>query len=228
MSLQAFVNSTTVLGVVDTTAGELQFVLAPADGIGPIVPLLGADPGFGRGGREMAVSPDGQWLCWNNHEAELWLRPLTTGPAEATLLAEGVSFGAPAAVWSPDSNYIAVTKTLPNNMGAIFIYSVSEGRLVQLSDGRSNAWSPVYVPGGLVYLSDRELTNTVGSPWGARGSPPSLASTARIYVVPLTTASAAAGGPVAVDGPTGQCRCRRSAAPPLTSLGASMRMESVR
>ena len=56
--------------------GELQFVLAPANGIGPVVALPGADPGFGRGGQELTVSPDGAHLAWTDHEARVWLRPL--------------------------------------------------------------------------------------------------------------------------------------------------------
>ena len=47
-------------------------------------------------------------------------------------------------VWSPDSKWIAYSKRLPNYMSAIFLFSLSEGKGRQLTDGLSDARYPVF------------------------------------------------------------------------------------
>jgi tricorn protease len=46
--------------------------------------------------------------------------------------------------WSPDSKWLAYAKRLPNYMGAVFVYSVAGGAITQVTDGMSDARTPVF------------------------------------------------------------------------------------
>ena len=46
--------------------------------------------------------------------------------------------------WSPDSKWIAYTKRLPNYLSAVFIYSLADSKSTQVTDGMSDAASPVF------------------------------------------------------------------------------------
>ena len=50
--------------------------------------------------------------------------------------------------WSPDSRWLAYTKRLPNYLGAVFLYSLDNGRSTQVTDGMSDARHPVFDKGG--------------------------------------------------------------------------------
>jgi tricorn protease len=49
-----------------------------------------------------------------------------------------------APVWSSDSKWLAYSKRLKNYLGAIFIYSLADGKSTQLTDGMSDARHPVF------------------------------------------------------------------------------------
>jgi tricorn protease len=49
-----------------------------------------------------------------------------------------------AASWSPDSRWLAYSKRLSNSMGAVFAYSLADDKSTQITDGMSDAKSPVW------------------------------------------------------------------------------------
>jgi tricorn protease len=49
-----------------------------------------------------------------------------------------------APVWSPDGKWLAYAKDLQNQMGAVYLYSVADGKSTQVTDGMSDAGSPVF------------------------------------------------------------------------------------
>lgn len=81
--------------------------------------------------------------------------------------------------WSFDSNWIAYTKIIGTNFEKAFLYSLSENKSYELTDGLSNVTSPVFDPSGkYIYLTastdagplvnwfdqsniDKELTNSI-------------------------------------------------------------------
>ena len=205
-----WINSTHILAVADTApAGELGFFITQADGLGDLqeVGLTDSETvSFGRGGHEMVLSPDHTLIAWTDHQARLWLAPFAD-PTNRTLLAEGATFGQPAATFSPDGSHIAINMNNRANMAAIWLYKIAtetaaaEGP-TQLTEGHSNCWSPVWTPSALFFLSDRELRNEVGSPWGSRGSLPKFASEARIYAIPLRAEATEPLSHLFVDDPT--------------------------
>jgi tricorn protease len=50
--------------------------------------------------------------------------------------------------WSPDSRWLAYSKRLQNYLGAVFLYSLSDGKSSQVTDGMSDARLPVFDSGG--------------------------------------------------------------------------------
>ena len=47
-------------------------------------------------------------------------------------------------VWSPDSKWLVYSKRLTNYMGAIHVYSLTDGKVTQITDGLSDAKYPVF------------------------------------------------------------------------------------
>src|SRR5699024_10783956 len=60
--------------------------------------------------------------------------------------------------WSPDSNWIAYIKTLPNFVPAVFIYNLKTGATKQITDGMSHTQSPTFSADGK-YLFFTASTN---------------------------------------------------------------------
>jgi tricorn protease len=49
-----------------------------------------------------------------------------------------------APAWSPDSKWVAYARRLPNYLGGVFLYSVADGKITQITDGMSDARHPVF------------------------------------------------------------------------------------
>ena len=47
-------------------------------------------------------------------------------------------------VWSPDSKWLAYSKSLRNQMRAIHVYSLDQSQVSQMTDGMSDASYPVF------------------------------------------------------------------------------------
>src|ERR1022692_3806646 len=60
--------------------------------------------------------------------------------------------------WSPDSKWIAFVKSLPNRLHAVSMYSLSDGKSTQVTDGLSDARYPVFDKDGQ-YLYFTASTN---------------------------------------------------------------------
>src|SRR5437667_265682 len=52
------------------------------------------------------------------------------------------------AVWSPDSRWVAYSKSLDSHLRALFLYSLAERKAYQVTDGLSDATSPAFDAGG--------------------------------------------------------------------------------
>jgi len=93
-----------------------------------------------------------------------------------------------AAVWSPDSQWLAYSKTLKSHMQAIHLYSLADGKATQITDGMSDAEDPGFDKNGK-YLYFTASTNS-----GAAMEPDiesrSRPVTASVYAVVLSKAEA--------------------------------------
>ena len=73
-----------------------------------------------------------------------------------------------AGAWSPDSKWLAYSKVLPNELSAIHLYSLADGKSTQVTDGLSDATNPVFDRDGK-YLYFTASTNS-GRSLGTRYS----------------------------------------------------------
>ena len=60
--------------------------------------------------------------------------------------------------WSPDSRWLTYAKSLKSHMGAIYLYSLTDGKGIQITDGMSDAENPVFDKNGK-YLYFTASTN---------------------------------------------------------------------
>ena len=151
---------------------------------------------------ELAWSPDGKQLSFQDNHLNLWALDVTSGKATKI---DTETYDDPSRsidpVWSPDSRWIAYSKNLPNHMRGIFAYSFADGKTHQLTDGMSDAVSPAFDASGK-YLYFLASTN-----YGPNAGWLEMSSTERpvrrsIYLVVLSAAGPSPLLPESGDEPT--------------------------
>lgn len=128
-------------------SGEYELHVKAADGSGEASKYpLGEKPAFYFSPR---WSPDGKKLAYIDCHLGIWYLDLETRkPVQVDRGIYWSGYREQVPVWSPDSKWLAYSKRLRNYLGAIFLYSLSEGKAVQLTDGMSDARYPVFDRGG--------------------------------------------------------------------------------
>jgi tricorn protease len=121
-------------------SGEYQLIIADQKGLESPRVISLPDPTFYL---QMAWSPDSKKLAFADAGWNLWLVDIEKGTAQCfdTDRRAGVERSM-YPVWSPDSRWIAYSKQLPNMFRAIMVYSLSENKIYQITDGFSDAVSP--------------------------------------------------------------------------------------
>ena len=110
-------------------------------------------------------SPDGKQIVLTDNHLQLWLIELASGKATKidtdTYDDPGRTFQ-PA--WSPDSRWVAYSKSLDTHLRTIFLYSLDSGRSHQVTDGMSDATAPAFDSGGkyLYFLASTDYALRVG------------------------------------------------------------------
>jgi tricorn protease len=127
-------------------SGEYALHLRPQSGEGETARIsLGEKPSFYF---NPIWSPDSKKIAYTDCHLKLWFVDVA---ARKPVFVDKDRYwgrsGGPAA-WSPDSKWLAYEKTLPNFMGAIFLYSPDSGKTVQVTDGMSDARFPAFDAGG--------------------------------------------------------------------------------
>lgn len=140
--------------------GEYEIYVRNADGSGQPKQLTrGSDAWINR----ISYSPDGRFLVFNDEKKRLRLLEVSTGRIADVDHSRVEGFDSMS--FSPDSRYLAYTKVGANNLPAIWLYDVSQGKTnLLLADTRPN-FAPSFDPKGqyLYFLSNRDyqLTNSV-------------------------------------------------------------------
>jgi tricorn protease len=67
--------------------------------------------------------------------------------------------------WSPDSKWITYTKPNPNRFYSIFLYSLKDGKIFQVTEGFTDDSEPIFDPEGkyLYFFSKRDFNATLGN-----------------------------------------------------------------
>jgi tricorn protease len=138
----------TQLAWLSDASGEYQLVIGDQTGTGATRTIPLPSHAFPS---ELAWSPDGKMLSFTDSNLNLWTLDVKTGKATKV---DTETYEDPepertfGAVWSPDSRWLAYSKSLDNHFRAIFLYSLVDGKRFQLTDGLSDAVSPAFDAGG--------------------------------------------------------------------------------
>ena len=96
-----------------------------------------------------AWSPNGKAILLQDNHLNLWTIDVAAGQAVKidtdTYADPGRDFDA---VWSPDSRWIAYSKSLVSHLRAIHVYSLADKKAYQVTDGMADAISPAFDAGG--------------------------------------------------------------------------------
>ncbi|MDB4910932.1 MAG: peptidase, partial [Gemmatimonadetes bacterium] len=94
-------------------------------------------------------SPNALHILFRDTNAQLWTVAVATGKFTKI---DSDTFDDPGrgfdAAWSPDSRWVAYSKSLPSHMRAIFLYSRVAGKAYQLTDGMADVITPAFDAGG--------------------------------------------------------------------------------
>jgi tricorn protease len=128
-------------------SGEYMLHIQDQKGTGKVVRVaLDENPSFYYLPR---WSPDGKKIAYVDCHLTLWYVDLDKKkPVRVDKDRFWGGTGDLVPSWSPDSEWLAYAKRLPNYLGAIFFYSLENGKSTQITDGMSDARMPVFDPGG--------------------------------------------------------------------------------
>jgi tricorn protease len=166
--------------------GEYALHLRDQNGLGEVKTIgLGTPPSFFYHPR---WSPDGKRIALGDKRGKAWL--VDVEKAGPPVEVDTDPYDIPDPVWSPDSRWLAYTKTLPNNLGAVFVYSLETGKATQLTDGMSDARSPAWDAGGkyLFFVASTDMGPTA-SPGSMAGMNRPTSRSAYVVVLDKTVPS---------------------------------------
>ena len=124
--------------------GEYQLHLKRPDGMGEEKQIRLTDPGFFF---EPVWSPDSRRLAFTDNRLNVWMLEIDTGKAtriDTDTYYDPLGLQRLDPAWSPDSRWIAYARLLKNHFRAIFVYSLETGKSTQITDGMSDAATPVW------------------------------------------------------------------------------------
>jgi tricorn protease len=124
-------------------SGEYALHIRDQKGLGEVKKInLGNPPSFFY---NPTWSPDSKKISYFDKRLNIWYVDVEKGsPVKIEKSTRGFS----AAKWSPDSRWIVYAKSLKSWYGAVFVYSVEEGKSYQITDGLSDAGHPVFDKSG--------------------------------------------------------------------------------
>lgn len=162
------------MGLFDIATGKERFV------------DLGDSPAYYYGAGPTYWSPDSTKIAYADNRNKLWILDVASGKStqvdQTTYTDPNVSS---TARWSPDSKWLTWARDLDSHMQAVFVYEVASGTKSQITDGLSNAKSPVFDRDGK-HLYFYASTNTGPSvSWLDMSSFTSPIVTSTVYCVVL-------------------------------------------
>lgn len=92
-------------------------------------------------------SPDSKKIAFSDKRLNLWVVDVENGQPKKydTLIAGG---GGTSVSWSADSRWLTYSKPLKSYYSAVYIHSLEDGKTTQITDGMSDAQSPVFDKSG--------------------------------------------------------------------------------
>jgi tricorn protease len=196
-----FLSETTVVAI-GNASGEDELYLLPTSGMtaeggsdaGAGVVQLTSDGFCMRS--SLCISPNGSHIALLDSERNLWVIDVAEAkasdePGAGTVLVHHAdNYGTTHAElsWSPDGCWLAFVTAAPNTFDTLQVWECGRNAApIPITSDRSANHSPAWSPDGcwLYFLSDRELKNVVGSPWGDRVPEPQFDKSTRVYALAL-------------------------------------------
>jgi tricorn protease len=139
-------------------SGEYELAIRDQNGLGTVRRInLGNPPSFFY---TPTWSPDSKKIAYIDKRLQLWYVDLgnPTPKLVDTDYFWTFSSNATGQTWSPDNKWLAYTKQLPSGQHAVFVYSLDQGKIFQVTDGMSDALYPSFDRNGK-YLYFTASTN---------------------------------------------------------------------
>jgi tricorn protease len=137
-------------------SGEYQLHIRPASGEGSIRKIsIEPQPSFYN---EPVWSTDSKKIAFSDKRLALWYVDLQAGTPRRIDVSTFARQGAFQPAWSPDGEWLAYSKTMPNRVSTIFLYSIKMGKSYPLTNLNVDAESPVFDKNGQ-YLYFTASTN---------------------------------------------------------------------
>jgi len=166
-------------------SGDYALHIRSQDGSGEVRKIpLGEKAFFS----SLVWSPDSKKMAYLDNHAHLFYMDLEKKQPVLVETDYYLNGNGLAPVWSPDSQWLAYSKTLKSHMQAIYLYSLENAKATQVTDGMSDAENPGFDKNGK-YLYFTASTNSGAS------MQPDIESfarrvTANVYVVVLSKTEA--------------------------------------
>ncbi|WP_414664545.1 S41 family peptidase [Horticoccus sp. 23ND18S-11] len=174
------------IAYLSDVSGEYTLQVRDQSGLGDVRTFtLGSPPSFYY---SLTWSPDSRKIAYSDKRGQRWYLELATG--KSTLVDRDLTQRAARQTWSADSRWLTYTKILPNNLSAVFVYSLETSTATQVTDGMSDARFPSFDRSG------KYLFFTASTDLGLNSGRSNMSSIARpttravyLAVLPKTLAS---------------------------------------
>ncbi len=173
--------------ICDAT-GEDEIYIRNQDGTGTPVQLTSNSDTYKY---SLTWSPDSKKIVWG--DKKLRLQYIDVQTKQTTLIDQAHAWEHGGAAWSPDSKWIAYTRTDDDYRVKTFLYSLDTHVNTLVSDNWYQAYGAVFSPDGkyLYFISDRDFNPTFSSTeWNH-----SYSDMSKVYLVTLAKATANPLGP---------------------------------
>lgn len=147
-------------------SGEYTLRIADQSGVGSARAIaLSAPPSYYYAPR---WSPDSSKIAYVDKHMVHWYVDVTTAGAQPVRI-DADRYETPfidtEVSWSPDGKWLAYTKYLVSSMRAVFVYSLDRRQSYQITDGLSDARSPVFDAGGTLLFFTASTNVGPSSSW---------------------------------------------------------------
>jgi len=156
-------NGNDLLTISDQT-DEMEFWTLPARGVGDAKQITSDGTTLRWRG---TPSPDGKHFAYADKNYDLWITNIENGTSKKISL-NREELGEVS--WSPDSRWLVFTESALNTYLQLHLHNLELATTTPLTSDRVNSISPTWSHDGkwLYFLSDRNLTSVISSPWGPR------------------------------------------------------------